>query len=92
MNATTDTTKLNFMTDHGSTRDIVSCAWRREPFRLALALMVAARPRQDEPADAPAAVLRLGAEGAAVGAADGAAEAPDGAAGAVAGPDGLLPM
>src|SRR5579859_2404709 len=30
MKATTEITKLNFMTDHGSTRDSVSCAWRRE--------------------------------------------------------------
>src|SRR5215471_16203741 len=29
MNATTEATKLNFMTDHGSTRASVSCAWRR---------------------------------------------------------------
>jgi hypothetical protein len=29
MNATTDATKLNFITDHGSTRASVSCAWRR---------------------------------------------------------------
>ena len=28
MNATTDTTKLNFMTDHGSTRARVNWAWR----------------------------------------------------------------
>src|SRR5579862_7145395 len=37
MKATTETTKLNFMTDHGSTRERVSCAWRRESFRLPLA-------------------------------------------------------
>ena len=28
MNATTEATKLNFMTDHGSIRDSVSIAWR----------------------------------------------------------------
>jgi hypothetical protein len=28
MNATTETTKLNFITDHGSSRDRVSCACR----------------------------------------------------------------
>jgi hypothetical protein len=28
MNATTEATKLNFMTDHGSSRDSVSIAWR----------------------------------------------------------------
>jgi hypothetical protein len=28
MNATTEATKLNFMTDQGSTRDSVSIAWR----------------------------------------------------------------
>src|SRR5258708_5779162 len=45
MNATTDTRKLNFMTDHGSIRDSVSCAWRRDFFRLPFAPTVA-RPRQ----------------------------------------------
>jgi hypothetical protein len=36
MKATTETTKLNFMIDHGSTLERVSCAWRRESFRLLL--------------------------------------------------------
>jgi hypothetical protein len=33
MKATTETTKLNFMTDHGSTRERVSCAWRLDERR-----------------------------------------------------------
>src|ERR1700761_2160929 len=33
MKATTEATKLNFMTDHGSTRDRVSIAWRRAGLR-----------------------------------------------------------
>jgi hypothetical protein len=33
MNATTEATKLNFMTDHGSTRDKVSMAWRLDERR-----------------------------------------------------------
>src|SRR5579862_2134668 len=36
-NATTDTTKLNFITDHGSTRAMVRCACRTERERLAAA-------------------------------------------------------
>jgi hypothetical protein len=48
MKATTETTKLNFMTDQGSTRDRVSWAWRRESFRLPLAFTVAAGRRHDE--------------------------------------------
>src|SRR5258708_24226193 len=33
MKATTETTKLNFMTDHGSTRERVSCACRLDERR-----------------------------------------------------------
>ena len=50
MKATTDTRKLNFMTDHGSIRDSVNCAWRRDFFRLDLLLApTVARPRQEDP-------------------------------------------
>src|SRR5258708_7710102 len=49
MKATTDARKLNFMTDHGSTRDSVSCAWRRDFFRLALLAPTVARPRREDP-------------------------------------------
>src|SRR5689334_73700 len=41
MNATTDATKLNFMTDHGSTRASVSIAWRLVDLRV---WMVRAEP------------------------------------------------
>ena len=34
INATTDATKLNFMTDHGSTRASVSMAWRLVDLRV----------------------------------------------------------
>jgi len=46
MNATTETTKLNFMTDHGSTRASVSCACRlaeRRPLAPRLPLASAVR-------------------------------------------------
>lgn len=36
MKATTETTKLNFITDHGSTRERVSCAWRFDERRTLL--------------------------------------------------------
>jgi hypothetical protein len=42
MNATTEATKLNFMTDHGSTRASVSIAWRLVDLRV---WMVLAEPR-----------------------------------------------
>jgi hypothetical protein len=42
MNATTDATKLNFMTDHGSTRDSVSMAWRLVDLRAWMPLGAAA--------------------------------------------------
>jgi hypothetical protein len=48
MKATTETTKLNFMTDHGSTRDSVSWAWRREFLRLPLLGVTLARGRQED--------------------------------------------
>src|SRR5580704_950752 len=43
MKATTETTKLNFMTDHGSTRERVSCACRLDE-RRTLARLLRLRP------------------------------------------------
>src|SRR5579875_1103728 len=102
MNATTDSTKLNFMTDHGSTRASVSCACRRPGRRTAVscfffvppgarfcqaAVTESAYPARPAAAPPTAGAVPCALPGPGESGAAGAAAADEAAAGACDGPE-----